>query len=139
MSSIVAVPSGWHLRETAHFNGGKAWFGYEYQCIEEPRLRRLDKYLRADRSVTSVWRVDGVDCASPAEVMERLVLPPAIGEDEMAVLSLMTTEYMGKAELDALNIDWRNRRDSLNQKGLIWWENGKVRLTAHGVEAQGKH
>lgn len=130
----VGIPSAWHIRETAHLNGGKEWFGYEHQCIEEPRLRRMDKYLRKDRSVVSTWRVDGADCASPAEAMRKLAVPPIIGDDEMAILRVLSPDFMSKTDLDALDIDWRNRQYSLSQKGLIWWEGGKVRLTAQGIE-----
>lgn len=126
----------WKMRESAHLNGGRAWFGYEYQCLEQPRLRRLDRYTRANRSVASTWLVDGVDCESLDDALERLKTPPVIGEDELALLQLLSPEFLSKADLDALDLDWRNRRDSLSKKGLIWWEAGKVRITELGLRAR---
>lgn len=49
------------IREWAHINGGRAFFAYEYRCDQEPRLTRFDRYDKKTRSVTSTWRVDGVD------------------------------------------------------------------------------
>lgn len=130
--SAPGFPADWTMRETAHYNGGRDWFGYEYQCNQQPRLRRLDRYTRKDRSVASTWRVDGQDCLDAFDALERLSHAPVLGEDELAVLAQITPEVMSKKDLDALNIDWRNRQDRLSAKGLIWWEKGQVRRTPLG-------
>lgn len=49
------------IRETAHINGGRHFFAYEFTCDQEPRLVRYDHYHKPTRSVTSTWRVDGID------------------------------------------------------------------------------
>ena len=56
--------SAWTMRETAHYNGGRAWFGYLYQCNQEPRLELFKRYDKKLRTGTATWRVDGVDQVS---------------------------------------------------------------------------
>lgn len=68
--------AAWTMRQTAHLNGGRKFFAYEYTCNEEPRLTRSDHYDKTTRSCTSTWRVDGVDQPSFAAAMATLGVSP---------------------------------------------------------------
>lgn len=136
----IEVARGWTMREHAHYNGGREWFGYGHQCIENPRLYRLDRYMRKDRSVQSEWSVDGEKCASFEDAVERLKLPPAILFDEMEMLALIEPEFIGWNELKAKPgygafAEPHHQLHYLDRKGLIEWQAGKVRLTASGASA----
>jgi hypothetical protein len=130
-------PATLHMREVAHYNGGDKWFGYGHQCIEQPRLYRLDRYARKDRSVTSTWSVDGEDCASLDEAISRLGSDPVVTADEIAALKLLTTELQPLKDVRATEAykalpqgvfsHWCSR------KGLAWAEKGHVRLTDLGA------
>ena len=118
---------GSRLFERSHVNGGPEWFGYILQCEEFPRLSRLDRYARRDRSVSSTWRVDGEDVDNLDHAAERLNIPPALTDDEIAVLRRVTDEWQDlrfegiTAQLVA--ISW---------KGVIEFETGRCRLSPLG-------
>lgn len=61
MSAVTLDTTGWTMREVAHYNGGAAWFGYLYQCVQEPRLVLFKRYDKKTRTATATWRVDGND------------------------------------------------------------------------------
>ena len=69
---LPARMQGWTMRESKHINGGKKFFAYEFQCDQEPRLTRYDHYDRKTRSVTSTWRVDGIDQADMQSAINTL-------------------------------------------------------------------
>jgi hypothetical protein len=52
------------IREVAHYNGGKAFFAYGYECVQHPRLTLFKRFDRKLKTVTNTWRVDGADQAS---------------------------------------------------------------------------
>lgn len=52
------------VRETEHYNGGRAFFAYGYTCVQYPSLTLFKRYDRKTKQVTSVWRVNGADQAS---------------------------------------------------------------------------
>ena len=52
------------IREVAHYNGGKAFFAYGYECIQHPRLTLFRRFDKKPKTVTNTWRVDGADQAS---------------------------------------------------------------------------
>lgn len=52
------------VREVAHYNGGKAFFAYGYECVQHPRLTLFKRFDRKLKTVTHTWRVDGVDQVS---------------------------------------------------------------------------
>ncbi|WP_339419009.1 hypothetical protein [Pseudomonas sp. RL_105y_Pfl1_103] len=52
------------IRETAHYNGGKAFFAYGYECVQHPRLTLFKRFDRKTKQVTNTWRLDGEDQAS---------------------------------------------------------------------------
>lgn len=52
------------MKNVAHYNGGKAFFAYGYECVQHPRLTLFKRYDRKTKQVTCTWRVDGVDQAS---------------------------------------------------------------------------
>jgi hypothetical protein len=131
-----ADAKGWTMRETAHYNGGAEWFGYGHQCIQQPRLYRLDRYGRKDRSVTSTWSVDGEDCASLDEAVERLNVDPVVTADEIAALGLLTPEFQPLREIRATDAYKALPSGTLShwcsRKGLVWAEKGQARLTELG-------
>lgn len=49
------------IREVAHYNGGKAFFAYGYECVQYPQLTLFKRYDRKTKQVTNTWRVNGVD------------------------------------------------------------------------------
>lgn len=138
MAITVEDAADWHMRETAHYNGGKEWFGYGHQCIEQPRLYRLDRYARKDRSVTSTWSVDGNDCADFEAAVEALNTPPTISDDERTMLADLLPAFQPIGEVrkrdpyltlpDATSI----LHYQLPRKGLVWAESGHIRRTELG-------
>lgn len=138
MTITLADAADWTVTESAHYNGGKEWFGYGYTCVQQPRLYRLDKYLKKDRTVTSTWSVDGKDCADLTEAVERLNVDPVIGDDERAMLASLLPAFQPLARVreaepyttltDAPSVlhHW------LRRKGLVEAQNGHVRRTELG-------
>jgi hypothetical protein len=49
------------IREVAHYNGGKAFFAYSYECVQYPQLTLFKRFDRKTKQVTNTWRVNGVD------------------------------------------------------------------------------
>lgn len=49
------------FKETTHYNGGKAWFGYDHRCVQLPSLTVHNHCDKKTRRCTQTWRVDGVD------------------------------------------------------------------------------
>jgi hypothetical protein len=118
----------WHMRESAHYNGGKVFFAYLHRCVEQPRLSRFDRYERKDRSVTSTWRTDGQDRASLADAVEALNTPPVFSADEMAFLASSPDDYEAERRE---GLDYQ-LADSVLNKGAIEFERGRFRLTSLG-------
>ena len=58
--SLPVEVKDWTLRETAHLNGGSAWFGYEHTCVQHPRLKRHTRCDKKLRTCSHTWSVDGV-------------------------------------------------------------------------------
>ena len=58
---MIERARAWTVHETAHINGGKAFFAYRYRCDQEPRLTLFKRYDRKLRTVSHTWQVDGVD------------------------------------------------------------------------------
>ena len=113
---------GWHMRERAHYNGGKAFFAYLMQCIEQPRLSRYDRYDRKTRSHESTWKVDGIDQPSFEAALAALDTPPIFSDAELQELEKVTDEW----------VDIRKTMDfglnmSLESKGAVEWQDGKCR------------
>lgn len=88
----LPFPADWKMRETSHYNGGKEWFGYGRQCIQEPRLGAIDRYYRKDRSVVRTWKVDGLDCVDADAAWAALQRPPVFTEEELAALATVGDE-----------------------------------------------
>lgn len=119
--------NAWTMRETAHYNGGSEWFGYKYQCIQQPRLSRKDRYTRKDRAVTSKWLVDGEECASFEEALDRLSVAPVMSAGELDTIAAFSGVVMAKRDFPDFDAV-RGHLMTLSEKGLVWWENGAVRL-----------
>lgn len=115
-----------HMRQTMHLNGGKEWFGYVHQCVEHPRLSRMDKYTRKDKGVQSTWRVDGADCADLGAALAALAVPVSLTDEERAALTRWRDDF------DAA---WASRGGNyammraLDDKGML---NGKSGITLAG-------
>lgn len=107
---------GCHMRQTMHLNGGSEWFGYAYQCVEHPRLQRLDRYLRKDRSVESTWSADGVDHVDLQAALDALQTPPVLTEDERAALARVPAEFVRLRDVLPYQMI-----KALDAKGLIEW------------------
>lgn len=112
------------VREVAHLNGGKEWFGYIHRCNQHPRLTRMDKYIRKTRAVESTWRVDGNPVASLAAAAELLSTPYKPSADERALLAEVPDEYM--------RFEGRARFIPLAETGLIEFNDGACRRTDAG-------
>ena len=126
----------WHMREAAHYNGGAAFFAYLHRCVEQPRLSRFDKYVRADRSVVSTWRVDGIDHPDFAAAISALNVAPVFDEDELAQLATIPADYDPSVDVrKGMNFELMDR---LRDKGAIEWAAGRCRTTAAGRHALGE-
>lgn len=123
----------WKMRERAHYNGGKEWFGYGHQGIEQPRLYRIDRYMRKDRSVVSEWQVDGEKVDSFEAAVDRLNTPPVLSNEERAFLAEVPDDWAPCKEVRALPVtgdnDVHHVTHYLDRKGLIEASNGKCRRT----------
>lgn len=125
--------SKWRMREVAHYNGGKEWFGYRHQCIEQPRLSRMDRYLRKDRSVQSTWRVDGCDVASFDEALIELEVPPRLTIAEMRLLAHFKAEVAEKRDFEDFSAIYSDLR-GLVDKGLVLANKGMFRLLFPAID-----
>jgi hypothetical protein len=114
-------------RESAHFNGGKEFFGYLHRCNEHPRLTRMDKYIRKTRQRESTWNVDGKPVANLAEAAERLSTPYQPTAEELALLAEVPDQYA--------RLEDRERFLRLQDVGLIEFEKGNCRRTDAGRTA----
>lgn len=115
LTKALPFPPDWKMREGAHFHGGQEWFGYRYDCIQQPRLSRFDRYRRRDQSVTHTWMVDGLDCADAEAAWAALQVPPSLSDAERTFLMGVPDEPT----------HWTNRSAdvlrSLRDKGMVQW------------------
>lgn len=124
----------WRMQEHAHFNGGKEWFGYGHTCVEQPRLYRMDKYLRKDRSVQSTWSVDAEDCASLEQAIERLNVDPVLTDLDSDTLARIPLAQIARDDFkEMFGDDWYTRLHWASRKGLMVWRNGRGQITELGV------
>lgn len=130
-SGKLPFPADWTTRETAHYNGGKEWFGYGGQCIQEPRLGYIDRYYRATRDRVRTWKVDGQDCADADAAWAALQVPVVVTDEERAALKIIGDEPA----------DYRRAIDHeithfLRAKGLIeYGPPGRCKRTDAGRDA----
>jgi hypothetical protein len=115
------------MREEAHFNGGKEWFGYRFRSVQHPRLSRFDKYIRATRGVESTFEVDGEPVASLQAAAELLVKPYEVQPEDIKLLNLVPDCW----EL----LDQRARFLRLRDVGLVEFRDGSCRRTDSGRAA----
>jgi hypothetical protein len=119
------------MLECAHFNGGKAWFGYQFRCAEYPRLTRMDRYTRATKAVESTFRVDGQPVRDLKEAAEKLAIPYVPTTDDLRLLELVPDQFE--------KVDGRVRFLQLQTVGLVEFKNGACRLTDSGRAALRTH
>lgn len=110
------------LRHGAHLDGS-GWFGDIHQCIEHPRLSRMVRYIKKDRSHEVTWRVDGNAVGGQlSDAIEALNKPPILTLIEQEVLSRVPAEFVDLRKTE----DWRTLH-ALRDKGMIEFEAGKCR------------
>ncbi len=126
-----AAAKNWHMREAAHYNGGKVFFAYLHRCVEQPRLARFDRYDRKTKSVTSTWRVDGADRASLSDAVLALNSPPVFDAEELAFLRDAPADFEPERRP---NLDY-TLMDRVRNKGGIECERGRFRTTDLGRSA----
>jgi hypothetical protein len=127
-----ADASNWHMREGAHYNGGKEFFAYMHRCVEQPRLSRFDKYIRKDQSIQSTWRTDGIDQPTMEAAIEALNTPPTFDAEELAFIATCPPEFTKKGPPGSIN--WEVNQRCVD-KGAVEWERGEYRLTSLGADA----
>lgn len=112
------------VRHTAHLDGprGKGgWFGDMHTCVQFPRLQRMTKCIRADRSTHVTWWVDGVEVGVLTDAVAALNVPPVLTPDEEAALERVTDEPQDMRGLLPFEIYL-----GLRNKGFIQSEAGKT-------------
>lgn len=121
--------NAWTLRETGHFHG-TGIFGYTHQCVEQPRLQRRDTYRRKDRSVETVWLVDGAPVADLDAAPTLLDQPPTLTADERAALEVVPTHFAPVRQvrelLRAILLDAVELMMKLNDKGALEYSQEKA-------------
>lgn len=115
------------MHQAAHFNGGKAWFGYLHRCNEHPRLTRMDRYTRATRSVESTFQVDGKPVRDLADAAVRLSTPYQPTPEDIELLKLVPDDWT--------RLEGRARFLPLRDVGLVEFHDGNCRLTETGKSA----
>jgi len=115
------------MREEAHYNGGKEWFGYRHRCIQHPRLTRFDKYIRKTRSVESTFSVDGKLVANLEAAAQLLAIPYQPTPEDLELLRLVPDEWT--------RMEDRVRFVHLQDFGLIEFKTGDCRRTDAGRAA----
>lgn len=117
----IADVANWHLRQTAHLDGPRGkngWFGDIHQCIEQPRLSRIVKYFRKDRSHTVTWRIDRHDAADLQEAVATLNTPPVLTDAEKEALAKYPTEWTHAHEAMRM-VGGYELHHALGDKGMI--------------------
>jgi len=112
------------MREDAHFNGGKVWFGYRFRCVQHPRFTRFDKYIRATRGVETTYEVDGEPVASLEAAAVALDRPYEVQPEDFKLLALVSEAWT--------TLERRSRFLRLRDVGLVEFEDGACRLTETG-------
>ena len=131
--AVPEILRGCALRETAHYNGGRDWFGYDHECIEYPRLRRHDRYDRRSKSVSSKWFVDEAECIDIHDAAKRLQIKPVLPDELLPALALVTDEPQDFRKTEHLSAILRLRR-----YGMVHANKGRVTITELGREYKPK-
>ncbi len=119
------------MRQDAHLNGGSVFFGYTYRCIQYPRLEKIVKYYKRDRSMKVTWRVDGADpeYASAEEALPALNTPPVLTEAEQHVLGFVTKEWR--------YLDRKDMPEELKSLKTGMFEPGSLSYSLYMLRAKG--
>lgn len=99
MMITAADLEGESFRNDAHYNMGKAGYGYGYRSINYPRLRFIDKTYRQEQRTTRTWYVDGAECPSYEDAIEALNKPPVLTDEEKATLEKIPQEFVDARKL----------------------------------------
>lgn len=95
----------WHIIEDGnHYNGGPSKFITAFNCIENPRLVRVDthyrgaeanrRHKRGEPIDVMAWKVDGQPCDSMEDAAERLNHPVVLTEKEQWLLDKLTDSWV---------------------------------------------
>lgn len=132
MTITMEDTKSWGMREEAHYNGGKEFFAYLFRCGQQPRLTRYDRYQRSDRSVTSTWRVDGIDQPDLETAVSLLNTAPDFSEAERELLATISDDAADRRKEMMASYEFWN---GLKEKGAIEWQAGRVNRTELGRAA----
>lgn len=97
-----------HMRNIQHFHGD-GFFGYVSQCVEFPRLSRLDKYIKETKSVESTFMVDGEAITDLDAAVLAMAQPPVLSDEERATLDRVPTEFIDLRQLEETLCDGEPR------------------------------
>lgn len=117
-------------RDAVRFNGGSAFFGHGHRCIDQPRLLVIDKFFKRTRTSQRSYMVDGTTpCATLAEALTALAIPPCPTAEQIELLRAVSADWMQPERRGPLL--------PLAEMGLIEWgrsaeDKVTCRLTAAG-------
>lgn len=116
------------LRHAAHLDGPRGkdgWFGDMHQCIQYPRLQRIVRYYRKDRSHKIVWLVDNQEIGENlADVLSAINKPVVLTEGEQRALAQVADEYQDLRRTGGIEL---TDLLALSYKGQIEFKDGKCR------------
>jgi hypothetical protein len=102
-------------REAVHFNGGREFFGYGHQCVDQPRLLVVDKYFRKDRRQERSYTVDGSrNFTTLAGALAALDRPPEVTDEHRELLRRLPPD-------EAVRLEGRLPYVELGYMGLVAW------------------
>lgn len=93
------------MEYAAHYNMGRAGYGYGFRCVEFSRLMVIDQCYRPskewpDGKHTRTYYVDGAEVADLAAAIAALNVPPVLTEDEQRILDFIPREFTDLRELE---------------------------------------
>lgn len=115
------------LHHRGHLDGPRGkegWFGDLHQCKEFPRLQRIVRYYRKDKSHAVEWQVDNQPVASLEAAVEALNKPVELTEGEQRAMDKVTDQYLDLRRAEGIEL---TDLIALSYKGLIEFEDGKCR------------
>ena len=103
----------------SHYNGGKAFFGYGYRAIGEPRLKMIRRWYRQGEmqgKTEDRFFVDGSQVDTYTAALEALKIPTVFTPEEIGAL-----EMIGDEPADLRKAIGFELLQPLRDKGAIAW------------------